>query len=229
VCARVRPDRLNAQVEGLVGGGVQVSQAVGQPGPKGDGGRADGHGAEGSGPEPAGVRWLVLVYKVPAEPTRLRAGVWRKIKGLGAIYLQNSVAALPQAPSAERSFRVLRNEIVEMGGSALLLGSEVLAGSAEIEQSFNAARNDEYEEIVDRCQDFLGQIDKEYRAEHFTYAELEENDEDLVKLRNWFAKVQNRDVLSAPGKAEATAALAKCEQVLDEYAARVYAEEGEGR
>ncbi|WP_225448173.1 Chromate resistance protein ChrB [Streptacidiphilus sp. P02-A3a] len=201
-----------------------MSQAVGQPGSRGD-----GHGADSPGAEPGGVRWLVLVYKVPAEPTRLRAGVWRKIKGLGAIYLQNSVAALPQGPSAERSLRVLRNEIVEMGGSALLLGSEVLAGSAEVEQSFNAARNDEYEEIVDRCQDFLGQIDKEYRAEHFTYAELEENDEDLVKLRNWFAKVENRDVLSAPGKAEATAALAKCEQVLDEYAARVYAEEGEGR
>ena len=195
----------------------------GQPGSGDEGRRAEAAG------EPVEVRWLVLVYKVPAEPTRLRAGVWRKIKGLGAIYLQNSVAALPQSPSAERSFRVLRNEIVEMGGSALLLGSEVLAGSAEIEQSFNMARNDEYEEIVDRCQDFLGQIDKEYRAEHFTYAELEENDEDLVKLRNWFAKVENRDVLSAPGKAEATAALVKCEQVLDEYAARVYAEEGEGR
>ncbi|WP_201776451.1 Chromate resistance protein ChrB [Streptacidiphilus carbonis] len=201
-----------------------MAEAVGQPGPKGDAGRADGHPVEGSG-----VRWLVLVYKVPAEPTRLRAGVWRKIKGLGAIYLQNSVAALPQGPGAERSFRVLRNEIVEMGGSALLLGSEVLSGSSEVEQAFNAARNDEYEEIVDRCQDFLGQIDKEYRAEHFTYAELEENDEDLVKLRNWFAKVENRDVLAASGKAEATAALAKCEQVLDEYAGRVYAEEGEGR
>ncbi|MCW2942968.1 MAG: ChrB protein, partial [Actinomycetia bacterium] len=52
-------------------------------------------GEDGKQPDPPGVRWLVLVYKVPAEPTRLRAGVWRKIKGLGAIYLQNSVAALP--------------------------------------------------------------------------------------------------------------------------------------
>ncbi|MEY9938466.1 DNA-binding transcriptional regulator PaaX [Streptacidiphilus sp. MAP5-52] len=175
------------------------------------------------------LRWLVLVYKIPAEPTRLRAGVWRKLKGLGAIYLQNSVAALPAGGPSERALRLLRNEIVEMGGTASLLDAGVLGGGAEMEDQFNAARNDEYEEIVDRCEDFLGQIEKEYRAEHFTYAELEENDEDLVKLRNWFAKVSARDELGAAGKAAAEAALERCAQVLDEYAGRVYAEEGDGR
>jgi hypothetical protein len=200
-----------------VGGGKRVTGSGSQP-----------DSAEGR-PGGGATRWLVLIYKVPAEPTRLRAGVWRKIKGLGAIYLQNSAAALPQSAGAERSLRMLRNEIAEMGGSALLLESQVLSGSAEIESAFNAARDDEYEEIIDRCEDFLKQIEKEYRAEHFTYAELEENDEDLVKLRNWFAKVQARDVLSATGKEATTVALQRCEKVLDEYAARVYAEEGEGR
>ena len=38
--------------------------------------------------------WLVLIYRVPPEPTRLRSTVWRRIKSLGAIYLQNSAAAL---------------------------------------------------------------------------------------------------------------------------------------
>ncbi|WP_037571923.1 Chromate resistance protein ChrB [Phaeacidiphilus oryzae] len=171
----------------------------------------------------------MLVYKVPAEPTRLRAGVWRKIKGLGAIYLQNSAAALPHSAAAERALRVLRNEIVEMGGSGYLMESRVLAGHSDIEQAFNAARDDEYEEIVDRCEDFLKQIDKEYRAEHFTYAELEENDEDLAKLRNWFAKVEARDVLGAGGRDAAVSALQRCAETLDGYAARVYAEEGEGR
>jgi DNA-binding transcriptional regulator PaaX len=176
-----------------------------------------------------GLRWLVLVYKIPAEPTRLRAGVWRKIKGMGAVYLQNSVAALPASAAGERALRLLRNEIVEMGGTASLLDAGVLGGGPEMVDQFNAARDDEYEEIVDKCEDFLGQIEKEYRAEHFTYAELEENDEDLVKLRNWFAKVQARDVLGASGGASAVAALERCAQALDEYAARVYTEAGEGR
>jgi hypothetical protein len=66
-------------------------------------------------------------------------------------------------------------------------------------------------------------------AEHFTYAELEENDEDLTKLKNWFEKVRTRDVLSASGRAETAAALERCGQVLEDYAARVYLEEGESR
>ena len=155
--------------------------------------------------------------------------MWRKIKGMGAIYLQNSAAALPASVSAERSLRLLRNEIVEMGGSAHLLESRALAGQPEMTAAFNAARDDEYEEIVDRCTDFLAQVEKEYTAEHFTYAELEENDEDLIKLRNWFAKVQARDVLGATGVDAAAEALRHCEKVLDDYAARVYAEAGEGR
>jgi hypothetical protein len=174
------------------------------------------------------VRWLVLVYKVPAEPTRLRAGVWRKLRGLGAIYLQNSVAALPVSAAAERSLRLLRNEILAMGGTAHLLESGVLAGQAEIVAAFNAHRDDEYEEIIDKCEDFLAQVEKEYVADHFTYAELEENDEDLTKLRNWFDKVQARDVLGASGSQAALAALKRCEHKLDEYATRVYAEEDEG-
>jgi DNA-binding transcriptional regulator PaaX len=173
--------------------------------------------------------WLLLVYRVPSEPTRLRATVWRRLKGLGAIYLQNSCAALPASPAAERALRKLRHEIGEMSGTAALLSCAVLAGETEVRAQFQAARDDEYEEIVDKCQDFMGQLDKEYKAEHFTYAELEENEEDLVKLRNWFAKVADRDVFGAPGRAPTVEALATCEQALEEYAARVYAEEAESR
>jgi hypothetical protein len=72
-------------------------------------------------------------------------------------------------------------------------------------------------------------VRKEYLDNHFTYAELEENEVDLVKLRNWFAKVTERDTFGAAGRATAETALAGCEQTLEEYAARVYAEEAESR
>jgi hypothetical protein len=182
--------------------------------------------SETTGRSPVGG-WLVLIYKVPTEPTRLRAAVWRRLKGLGAIYLQNSAAALPMSAASERSLRALRAEIDSMGGTASLLHSHVLAGEDAVIRAFNAARDDEYEEIVDRCRDFLAQVEKEYVADHFTYAELEENDEDLTKLKNWLAKVEARDVLSAGGKDAAHQALGECEEALEEYAGRVYAEEGE--
>ncbi len=171
--------------------------------------------------------WFILIYRIPSEPTRLRAGVWRKLKGLGAIYVQNSAAALPVSPSAERALRTLRAEIDEMGGFAFLFESTLIGGQSNLIDSFNAARNDEYEEIVDRCEDFLRGIEKEYTANHFTYAELEENDVDLVKLRGWLDKIRARDVFGAAGLTSAAAAVETCAQSLDEYATRVYAEEGE--
>jgi DNA-binding transcriptional regulator PaaX len=182
-------------------------------------------GEQASAGEPGG--WLVLVYRVPSEPTRLRAAVWRRLKRLGAIYLQNSVAALPASVAAERALRKLRSEILDMSGTAALLSAAVLAGEPEVRAAFQAARDDEYEEIVDKCQDFLAEVKKEYQANHFTYAELEENEVDLVKLRNWLERVRQRDTFGAAGRQAAEKWLAECEQALEAYAERVYAEEAE--
>jgi hypothetical protein len=179
--------------------------------------------------ENAGPGWLLLIYRVPPEPTRLRSTVWRRIKSLGAIYLQNSVAALPASPANERSLRKLRREIVDMSGTAILLAAAALAGEAEVRGAFETARNEEYAEIIDKCEDFLRQVQKEYDENHFTYAELEENEEDLVKLKNWFAKIVERDAFGANGRPATERALETCEQSLEAYAARVYAEEAEGQ
>jgi DNA-binding transcriptional regulator PaaX len=171
--------------------------------------------------------WLLLVYRIPSEPTRLRATVWRRLKGLGAIYLQSAAAALPASPAAERALRKLQHDIVGMSGTAVLMSSSVLVGEQDVRNAFLAARDDEYEEIVDKCQDFHAQLEKEYAANHFTFAELEENEEDLIKLRNWFAKITDRDVLGATGRKATEDALRTCEEALEKYAARVYTEEAE--
>ncbi len=200
-------------------------------------GQTDAVGDTGSGaevtagsahtdPDPAG--WLLLVYRIPSEPTRLRATVWRRLKSLGAVYVQNSAAALPATDGAERALRRLRREILEMNGSAVLLSCSALAGEQDMVALFQAARDDEYDEILDKCHDFHAGLDKEYAANHFTYGELEENEVELVKLKNWYAKVAARDVFGAPKRAAAVKALDACEQALERYAARVYAEQDEG-
>jgi hypothetical protein len=182
----------------------------------------------GQADRPGPDRWLLLVYRVPSDPSRLRATVWRRIKSLGAIYLQSSAAALPASVAAERALRKLRSEILDMSGSAVLLSCQVLAGEADVQAAFQAARDDEYEEIVDKCADFIAGLEKEYAARHFSYAELEENEVDLVKLRTWLQRVRDRDVFGASGLAAAVSSLAECEEKLEAYAARVYAEEAEG-
>ncbi len=82
-----------------------------------------------------------------------------------------------------------------------------------------SARDSEYEEILDKCQDFHSGLEKEYTTKHFTYGELEENEVELMKLRNWFAKVESRDVFGAPRRGETRIVLDACETGLEAYVA----------
>ena len=194
----------------------------------GDGDEAGGQDASVLEPQAAARPWLILVYRIPSEPTRLRATAWRRLKALGAVYLQNSIAALPQDAASERALRKLRHDIIQMSGTAVLLSSNVLAGDETVMATFQRARSEEYEEIVDRCEGFLTEIQHEYEKSHFTYAELEENEVDYAKLTGWFAKIRERDRFGAPGRQPAEAALQRCQDALEQYASRVYSEEPEG-
>ena len=172
-----------------------------------------------SSPEP---EWLVLVYRVPSEPTRLRATVWRRLRTLGAVYLQNAVAVMPNTLSAERALRKLQHEIQGMNGSATLLAGSALTNSSDIAALFHSARNAEYDEILDKCRDFHDGLEKEYRAEHFTFGELEENEVELHKLKGWFEKVRGRDPFGASLQASTIEALEQAGRELEAYAAKVY-------
>jgi hypothetical protein len=178
-----------------------------------------------AGRQPTLSEWLVLVYHVPAEPSRLRAAVWRRIKQLGAIYLQKSVAAFPASEAAEFAMRKLRSEIIAMTGAATLMSCQVLAGEDDITAALQAASDDEYEEILDKCAEFITGPEKEYSAKHFSYAELEENEVDLVKLKKWLHRIRRRDIFRTDSQQKALDAVAECENNLEAYATRVYARE----
>lgn len=179
--------------------------------------------SQGNGAQTKPITWLALIYRIPSEPTRLRAAVWRRLKNLGAVYLQNSVAAAPRTPHSERTLRTLRKEIVEtMGGKAYLISTSSIIGDAELVELYNAARDDEYEEILDKCHDFHVGLAKEVAEKHFTYGELEENEEDLAKLQGWYEKVRIRDVLGAVRAMEVAVALGQCAKAQEDFAAQVY-------
>lgn len=166
--------------------------------------------------------WFVLVYKLPAEPTRHRASVWRKLRGAGAVYLQNGVAALPADPGGERVMRGVVHEVREVGGTAYLLSGRAVGDEAVLVEAFDAARDAEYAEILTRCRDFHAELEKERAAGKFTFAELEENEEDLAKLEAWLRKVEGRDHFGAPKASEARAAILGCQDDLEAFAASVY-------
>ena len=172
--------------------------------------------------EDSGREWFVLVYKLPAEPTRYRASVWRKLKAAGAVYLQNGVAALPADPGGERVMRGIVQEVNESGGVSYLLRGGAVGDEAGLVRAFDEARDAEYSEVLDRCREFHAELEKEREAVKFTFAELEENEEDLAKLEAWFGKIHARDRFGAPLATEAERALSACREDLEDFATSVY-------
>jgi len=67
----------------------------------------------------------------------------------------------------------------------------------KVVSGFKADRDEQYREFLDKCSDFEAGIAKETAAEHFTYAELEEDDVDLKKLQGWLEKIRKLDFYGA--------------------------------
>lgn len=170
------------------------------------------------------ISWLLLTYKVPPEPAAKRIALWRKLKGMGAVYLQNGVCLLPKTDDHVRRLKMLENDIAEAGGEAVILQTVALdqGQEAKVLTRFKAERDEAYAEFIDKCDDFEREVAKEVTASHFTYAELEENDVDLKKLQGWLAKIQQLDFYTADRRAEAEGRLAGCVAVLEDYARRVF-------
>jgi hypothetical protein len=148
--------------------------------------------------------------------------VWRKLKAAGAVYLQNGVAALPADAAGERAMRGAAQEVREFGGIAHLLRGEAVGDEAALVGAFGEARDAEYAELLSKCRDFHAELEKERAAGKFTFAELEENEEDLNKLEAWLRKVELRDRFGAPLAQEASAAVLACREDLEAFAASVY-------
>lgn len=65
--------------------------------------------------------WNLLVYRVPTQPSTQRVYVWRKLKGWGGLYLQQSVCVLPHREVLQRHLEELKADILAGGGEADLV------------------------------------------------------------------------------------------------------------
>ena len=171
--------------------------------------------------------WLLLTYKVPPEPTRVRVAIWRRLRGLGSVYIQNSVCVLPNTSEHQRQLRIVQSDIQRAGGEAVIFETAALDAKQEelVVARFKHDRDQDYEEFLDKCADYKRDVDKEVRAEHYTFAELKENDEDLKKLKTWLERIKALDFYGAPARAGAEQELAECEERLEAYAQEVFERE----
>lgn len=114
--------------------------------------------------------WLVLVYKVPRDPTAARAAIWRKLKRLNAHLLHDAAWVLPATPWTREHLQWLTVEIVELGGEAFLweLGTQEQALMRQFQAPVEAA----YQEIL---------------------TELEQANADLIVLSRRYQQVHAQD------------------------------------
>jgi hypothetical protein len=174
-------------------------------------------------------RWLVLVYRVPSEPASRRVAIWRELKRLGALYLQQCVCILPDLPAIAAELERISAKIAGMSGEHTLFEVPRLRPEAEtrIVAAFRALRDKEYAEIVEECETkFVKEIDFEHFRENYTFEEAEEIAQDLDKIRRWYATVRERDWFGAKRSAEVEGWMDRCQVLLAGFEEEVYRRTG---
>jgi hypothetical protein len=178
------------------------------------------------------LSWRMLIYRVPTEPASKRVAVWRDLKRLGALYLQQCACIFPSMPGLNRDVNELAARIPALGGETFLLEVPRLSSEDEtrIIESFRAQRTSEYAEIIEECETkFVKEIEFEHFRQNYTFEEAEEIGQDLEKIRRWFERVLERDWFKADRRDEVETWLARCQGLLAKFEEEVYRRTGSGR
>ena len=172
--------------------------------------------------------WAIVTYRVPPEPSRHRVAIWRELRRAGAVPLQQATWALPVHPLTARTIERVLTLVERAQGDAYLFDATPRddAMAAALEDAFVAGREEEWHEFLRECDKFDDEIAKEIRTEKFTSAELDEEEQNLDRLRRWHRDLSARDVLGAPSAPEAELRLKTSAERLEGYAQQVFEHEG---
>src|SRR5215216_1063758 len=106
------------------------------------------------------VGWLLVTASSAGAADSLRVAIWRKLRSLGALYLHQSVCVLQARPDVEREIRRLVDRVRANGGTARVLHItfDDDREGAQVISELQAARDDEYGEVLDRVPAFLDEL-----------------------------------------------------------------------
>jgi hypothetical protein len=171
--------------------------------------------------------WLLLLVQLPRTPSSARVALWRHMRAAGAITLVNSAWALPETADHAEFLAQERDGVLQQSGTAFVLRVSVSSAAENdaIIQRFQADRGREYDEFAERCTALLAEIAKETKAGKHTFAEMEENEQDLEKLVRWLAKIGARDFFPDERGQQSAALLARCQSAVEDFSQAVYAAE----
>jgi hypothetical protein len=153
--------------------------------------------------------WVLLVYRLPREPSRPRVAVWRKLKVLGALYLQDGVVALPEDAVTREQLEWLQLRVREAGGEASLWeGRPIMhAECTELAEAFRSSREEAYQAIIEGAERVRRKA--ELGGGETLLAEL-------GKLERAFRAERRRDYFRAPSRKVASEILKAARQAVRE-------------
>jgi DNA-binding transcriptional regulator PaaX len=172
------------------------------------------------------MNWALLIYRLPAEPSRHRVAVWRKLRRVGALSLQQATWAVPSRADFLDGVERAASLVEVAQGEAIVLDVEPRGDEsrARLEAAFTADREAEWTEFLGECNKYEDELEKEIRTKKFTPAELTEEEQNLDRLRRWYRDLRARDVFKAPPSDECDRRLKECTHKLEEFAERVFKE-----
>jgi len=154
------------------------------------------------------TRWLILIYQLPREPSRYRVAVWRKLKALGALYLQDGAAALPEDAVTREQLEWLQLRIREAGGEATLWEAlpNTVAENRDLVEAFRGAREEGYGKVIEGVERIRRKAD--LGGERASLLE------ELARIEREFRAERRRDYFRSPLRTEAAEALRAARRVL---------------
>ena len=149
--------------------------------------------------------------------------VWRELRRLGAVALQQGTWAVPDGEPFTAGLAQVIEAIKAAGGQPVVLAiAEEEAGTARLEELFTAQREAEWGEFLSDCGKYEAELAGEIAKEKFTLAELDEEEQNLDRLRRWYRTIRVRDLFGAPSAPAAERRLKECDEALEDFAERVY-------
>jgi hypothetical protein len=163
--------------------------------------------------------WLLLLYDVPSEPSRLKVRIWRELKRIGALYPQVSLSLIPDNDENRKSILKIDKMISGNGRIVKIRGKGINeTDQSNILEMFREERDKQYDEILEECQEFIDEINHNIDKKKTTPNEAEEMEESLESLRRWFERIRSLDWVEKPkaaGRVENL--LEKCQHVMDKF------------
>ena len=144
--------------------------------------------------------WIGIYYRLPANPSRIRVQVWRKLKKNGALIYQQGVAVLPGSEQFTAFLQEMKGEIAALGGKAVLAQMNFLdADDAQLLiERFNNSLASEYGDIKNKLSGIRDELENRWREDILDATCLNENLALIRKLRKAYETVKLRDHYRLP-------------------------------